>query len=194
MPPIIVEVTILGSVALFLFTFALLPRSSGFDKRLADLDRSAIGREAEGGFFHKLIDEQQRSALTVKLQAAGWYSTTPTQIVIRTVASGFGGIAAGAILLLTVGDMSVTWLCGAGGVVFAGFAAPTVLLNRAVDARQKSVQRALPDLLDMLTTTVEAGVSLNGALAVSVDVISGPLAEELKATMSDVRMGRSRAE
>jgi tight adherence protein C len=194
MPPVIVEVTLLGSVALFLFAFALLPRSSGVDKRLADLDRSAIGREVEAGFFHKLIDEQQRSALTVKLQAAGWYSTTPTQIVIRTIASGVGGTAAAAGLLLTIGDMSVTWLCGAGGVIFAGFAAPTVLLNRAVEARQKSVQRALPDLLDMLTTTVEAGVSLNSALASAVEAISGPLAEELKATMSDVRLGRSRAE
>jgi tight adherence protein C len=49
-------------------------------------------------------------------------------------------------------------------------------------------------LLDMLTTTVEAGVSLNSALASAVEAISGPLAEELKATMSDVRLGRSRAE
>jgi tight adherence protein C len=45
-----------------------------------------------------------------------------------------------------------------------------------------------------LTTTVEAGVSLNGALTVTMEAISGPLAEELKSAMSDVRLGRSRGE
>jgi tight adherence protein C len=194
MPPVILEVTLLGALALFLFTFALLPRSSGIDKRLAELDRGAVGREAQDGFFHKLIDEKQRSSLSRKLLAAGWYTTTPTQIVVRTVASGVGGVAAAAGLVLTIGDTSTVWLCGAAGVVFAGFAAPTVLLNRAADARQKAVQRSLPDLLDMLSTTVEAGVSLNGALVATIDAISGPLADELKATMSDVRMGRSRAD
>jgi tight adherence protein C len=194
MPPIIIEVTVLGALALFLFTFALLPRGSGIDKRLADLDRNAIAREAEGGFFARLIDEHQRSQLARKLQAAGWYTTAPTQIVARTAASGIGGIAAAAALVLFIGDTSVIWLCAAAGVAFAGFAAPTVALNRAVEARQKAIQRVLPDLLDMLTTTVEAGVSLNGALTVAVDAISGPLADELRAAISDVRLGRSRAD
>jgi tight adherence protein C len=194
MPPIIIVVTVLGALALFLFTYAVLPRSTGMDKRLAELDRGSIGRSANEGFFHKLIDEQQRSQLARKLQAAGWYSTTPTQIVIRTVAGGIGGVAAGAALILTIGDTSTVWLCGAAGVVFAGLAAPTVMLNRAVEARQKAVQRALPDFLDMLTTTVEAGVSLNGALTATVDSISGPLSDELKATMSDVRLGRARSD
>jgi tight adherence protein C len=194
MPPIIFGVTVLGAFALFLLIFALLPRSSGVEKRLADLDRSTVARQAEGGFFNKLIDDQQRSQLSRKLLAAGWYTVTPTHMVVRTIVSGVGGVAAAAALVLFVGDTSVTWLCGGAGVVFAGFAAPTVMLNRAVEARQKAVQRMLPDLLDMLTTTVEAGVSLNGALAAAIDAISGPLCDELKATMSDIRLGRSRAE
>jgi tight adherence protein C len=190
----ILAVTILGALALFLFAFALLPRSSGIDKRLADLDRAGIGREAGAGFFHKLIDEKQKSALARKLLAAGWSTTTPVQIVIRTVVGGIGGCIAAAALIFTIGDTSTVWLCGGAALVFAGFAAPTAMLNRAVEARQKAVQRALPDLLDMLSTTVEAGLSLNGALLATVDAISGPLAEELKSTMSDVRMGRSRAD
>jgi len=194
MPPVILEVTVLGAVALFLFTFALLPRGSAIETPLSDHERSGVAREARDGFFAKIIDEQQRSQLSRKLVAAGWYTVNPTQIVIRTVASGFGGIAAGAALVLFVGDTSTMWLCGAAGLVFAGFAAPTVLLNRAVESRQKGVQRALPDFLDMLTTTVEAGVSLNGALTVTMEAISGPLAEELKSAMSDVRLGRSRGE
>jgi tight adherence protein C len=194
MPPIIIAVTVGGALALFLFAFALLPRSTGVDRRLADLDRSVIGREAKPGFFNSLIDDKQRSQLARKLSAAGWYTTTPTQIVIRTAGGGVVGVAAAAALVTFIGDTSLLWLCAGAAVVFAGFAAPTVMLNRAVEARQKAVQRALPDLLDMLTTTVEAGVSLNGALNVAIDTISGPLADELRSTMSDVRLGRSRSE
>jgi len=194
MPGIIVAVTIGGALSLFLLVFALVPRSSGVDKRLADLDRSVIAREADDGFFNKLIDEKQRSQLARKLLAAGWYTITPRQMVIRTVVGGLVGTGGGAALVLLIGDMSTTWLCAAAACIFAGFAAPTVMLNRAVEARQKAVQRTLPDLLDMLTTTVEAGVSLNGALNVAVEAISGPLADELRSAMSDVRLGRTRAD
>ncbi len=194
MPPIIVAVTVLGGATLFLLAFALLPRGSGVDKRLAELDRGMVAREAQTGFFAKLIDQKKRSQLSRKLLAAGWYTTTPTQMVMRAVAGCIGGIVAGFGLVFLVGDTSLVWLCAAGMLVFAGFIGPTVLLNRAVEARQKAVQRALPDFLDMLTTTVEAGVSLNGALTATMDSISGPLAQELKSTMSDVRLGRSRAD
>jgi tight adherence protein C len=194
MPPVIIAVTVLGAIALFLLAIALLPRGSAVDKRLADLDRSSIGRELPDNFFAKLIDEQQRSKLERKLVAAGWYTTTPTQIVVRTVGGGIGGLVGAILLVQFVGDMSLTWLGMGAGLIFVGLAAPTVALNRAVEGRQKAVQRALPDLLDMLTTTVEAGVSLNGALVAAIEAVSGPLAEELKSTMAEVRLGRSRAD
>jgi len=194
MPLVIIAVTVLGAIALFLFAIALLPQSSAIDKRLADLDRSSIGREVPEGFFGKMIDEQQRSRLARKLITAGWYTTSPAQIMMRTAGGGAAGIAAGLFLVEVVGDTSLMWLAGGGALIFAGFAAPTVLLNRAAEARQKAVQRALPDLLDMLTTTVEAGVSLNGALVAAVDATSGALTDELKATMSEIRLGRSRAD
>lgn len=191
---IIITVTVGAALSLFLAAYALLPRSSGIDKRLADLDRSVIAREAQASVFSKLIDEKQRSSLEKKLSAAGWYTVTPTQIVIRTVVGGVAGLAVGALLIIFIGDTSLMWLGAGAACVFAGFALPTVALNRAVTARQKAVQRTLPDLLDMLTTTVEAGVSLNGALNNAIETISGPLADELRSTMADVRLGRSRAD
>ena len=104
------------------------------------------------------------------------------------------GTAAAIAVVQFIGDMSWMWLSLGGGLILAGFIAPTALLNRAGEARQKAVQRGLPDLLDMLTTTVEAGVSLNGALVAAIDAVSGPLCEELRSTMAEVRLGRSRAE
>ena len=45
-----------------------------------------------------------------------------------------------------------------------------------------------------VATTVEAGIALNGALASAVEATSGPLGEELKMALSDIRLGRSRSE
>jgi tight adherence protein C len=194
MAPITIAITALGGLSVFLFVFALMPRANLADKRLADLERSTVGREADAAFFHKILDEKSRSKLVTKLNAAGWYNLTPTKIVIRTIVSGIVGTAAGICLVFFIGDTSWMWLCAGGALVFGGFAGPTVMLNRAVESRQKAIFRAVPDFLDMLTTTVEAGVSLNGALAATVDSISGPLAEELKSALSDIRMGRSRAD
>jgi tight adherence protein C len=195
MAPITIAIIALGALSVFLFVFALMPRVNLADKRLADLERSTVGREADDAFFKKLLDEKSRSNLATKLNAAGWYDVTPTKIVIRTIVSGIVGTVAGiGLVFFIIGDTSWMWLCAGGALVFAGFAAPTVLLNRAAEARQKAIFRAVPDFLDMLTTTVEAGVSLNGALAATVDSISGPLAEELKSALSDIRMGRSRAD
>lgn len=194
MPPIIIVMTVLGGISFFLFAVSVLPAEDAVGKRLSDLDRTAVAKEVDDGFFKKLIDEQQRSKLAQKLAAAGWYQTAPTKIVIATVAGVAAGTAAAAALILFVGDPSVTWFCAGALLVFAGGAAPTVLLNRAIERRQKAIHRTLPDFLDMLTTTVEAGISLNAALASSVDAVDGPLADEIKAALSDICLGRARAD
>jgi tight adherence protein C len=52
----------------------------------------------------------------------------------------------------------------------------------------------MPDWLDTVSSTVEAGTALNAALAMSLDAIHGPLADELREVLADVRIGRSRAD
>jgi len=67
-------------------------------------------------------------------------------------------------------------------------------LKIAVQKRKVAIQRALPDLLDMLSTTVQAGLAFNAALIHAQEVAVGPLAEEIKAVLSEIRLGRSRAD
>ncbi|MHB8306323.1 MAG: type II secretion system F family protein, partial [Vulcanimicrobiaceae bacterium] len=78
-----------------------------------------------------------------------------------------------------------------GGV---GAYAPLSMLQRAVEARKIAVQKALPDFLDMVATTVQAGLSVNAALAYAIDAAPGALGEEITSALSEIRLGRSRSD
>jgi tight adherence protein C len=84
-----------------------------------------------------------------------------------------------------------------GGIVLltvCGAYLPLSQLKMAVKERKIQIQKALPDLLDMLASTVQAGQAFNSALASAQEIAVGPLGEEIKAALSEVRLGRSRSD
>jgi len=78
------------------------------------------------------------------------------------------------------------------GVV--GWMLPGTWLKGRVKMRQKGVQRALPDALDLVTTCVGAGLGLDAALARVAEKSGGPLADELARMLREVAMGKLRRE
>lgn len=71
---------------------------------------------------------------------------------------------------------------------------PDVLLDGMIKRRQDLVQTALPDTIDLLTITVEAGLGFDAALERVARTTDGPLGEELYRTVQEVQLGRPRAE
>lgn len=92
--------------------------------------------------------------------------------------------------------MSKILLVGIAYLLFVGgYFLPTLFLRRLVDTRQKKIQRALPDALDLLVVCVEAGQGLNAALKrVSDDfMVSCPaLAKELNLVNLEINAGLER--
>lgn len=108
-----------------------------------------------------------------------------------------GGFAGGALAvalstLLSLGGLQR--MAFVAVLAIAGFLFPHLVLNMKVRARQEAIQRALPDVLDLLTITVEAGLSLDAALAQVVRNSDGPLALEIARMLQEVQLGVSRAE
>ena len=73
--------------------------------------------------------------------------------------------------------------------MFAGAAIPFVILNSKIRQRQKSIRKQLPEFLDILCVSVQAGLSFDGAIGKMTRRMKGPLIDEFKRMQSDVALG-----
>src|SRR5947209_2445321 len=90
---------------------------------------------------------------------------------------GFGGVLMGSVAL---GAM--------------GFLGPDYFLTLKARGRKERVRADLPDALDLLAVSVEAGLGFDASLAKLNENMDGPLAEEFGLTLSEMRIGESRSE
>ncbi|MHB1190817.1 MAG: type II secretion system F family protein [Armatimonadota bacterium] len=76
----------------------------------------------------------------------------------------------------------------------AGFGLPEYLLHNAVIGRQMKIRKVLPDTLDLLLVSVEAGLGLDGAMQKVTEKLHSPLSDELNRALSQVQVGKPRVD
>ncbi len=200
----LIAVLLIGSAAGLVVRAVALPRWRML-QRLDDIagygliqpgSAGALDDEGRSGGIHglaALIGAQiaQRSgsidlAQTRKrLLAAGFY---------RARADAFEGYRVVATLLLgalgLTGDLgSPQGIMLAIVLVVAGWFGPPLALRRLAFFRGEKIEDSLPDLVDLLVVTIEAGLSFSGSLKTAVARIDGPLAQELSLALQEQRMG-----
>jgi tight adherence protein C len=82
-------------------------------------------------------------------------------------------------------------IMGAIGLVF-GYIAPEFWLGGRVRKRQKAILMMVPDSLDLLTISVRAGLGFDAALGKVVEKLKGPLTDEFRRALAEVRVGKAR--
>ncbi len=132
------------------------------------------------------------NAVAMKLMAAGMRNTSPNGFIatqgILAIGCGFAG-------LVVFGAVSP-----ARAPVFAillavlGFMGPSFYLNGRVRSRQAAVAAELPDALDLLSVSVEAGLGFDGAVQKLTEHMEGPLIEEFELALGEMRIGEGRQE
>ena len=101
------------------------------------------------------------------------------------------------LLFVVMGVLGFPFLIGllmtAVGGLF-GYTAPEFWLGRRVRARQKAILLMIPDSLDLLTISVRAGLGFDAALSRVVEKLAGPLSDEFRRALAEVRVGKARRE
>ena len=121
------------------------------------------------------------------LRVADW-------IGIKVIAAVIGGVLF-VFLFGVVGLMSfpfpIGYLFGIIGLLF-GYTVPEFWLGGRVKKRQKAILLMIPDALDLLTISVRAGLGFDAALGKVVEKLKGPLSDEFRRALAEVRVGKAR--
>lgn len=125
------------------------------------------------------------------LTRAGMYSTSPVAFTgYRFVAAAACGLS--LLFLMIVGGASpLLIVVGTPVAVMAGFVLPRAFVQRRIAERITLIDRQLPELVDILVITVEAGVGLSRSLRVAAERLAAPLGDELRLTIQEEQMGLS---
>lgn len=139
------------------------------------------------------LDTRDRLAKKLLLAGspAGWDAERVLAFkVICAVAGVFGGFVLSTMLqpapLVSIVAISL--------LAFVGFVLPDSVVNRKVQERQKEILKTLSDTLDLLTISVEAGLSLNAAIAQVVQNVPGVLSSEFARMLQEIQLGVPRSE
>jgi tight adherence protein C len=144
------------------------------------------------GFARRLASPKRVSRTDRRLLMAGQPGSLRAIdfLALKVLVTGvLGGASFGVLALIGTGFLALVIAIVVGLI---GFIAPELWLSRRVRSRQKQVLLAVPDTLDLLTISVRAGLSFDGALAKVVEKTKGPLSDEFRRAMAEVRMGRAR--
>jgi len=101
-----------------------------------------------------------------------------------------GAVPAGILLFARASPSRILLFVLLLGVL--GFFLPVIWLGRRIRSRQKEIVKALPDALDLLTISVEAGLGFDAALAKVTEKWDNELAQAFGRVISEIRLGKSR--
>lgn len=167
-----------------------------FSRRLSEPFRRRIIRPnlerlaTAGAAF---LPADHRAHIRSQLAAAGLDGQhRPEEIVAAQAAGAILGLVFGAIVIINGGLSVVAAVLATIVLVIIGTAVPQVWLSHEVEARRETIRRDLPDTLDLLAISVEAGIGLEGAMAVVTERMDSPLSDELARTLQEMGLGLSR--
>ena len=199
--------TIFLLVYLFLSTY--VPAKGIIDLRLKALEvpqgLSDLDEELAKPFSKRILAPVTKSLAEMFM----WFTPKSIRRIIEDhliMAGGFGKLSIDEFLLLyglfvvslpvvtglllIAGKAPTNKVLGLSMIVFIiSCIIPMIMLKQKIAARKLSIQKALPDVLDLLTVSVEAGLAFDGALAKLTEKMKGVLVEEFNRVLQEIRMG-----
>ena len=214
MNPLIFLIAALVFVAVMLVVSAIVAderrlRVQERVQQLQDRPRSPIAEELSLPFHERVftpIIERFTSLIgsmapaealetaTMEIERAGNPAglTAQTFVTLRMFTS-IAGLFLGVWLFRLPGlDGNTLQMPIAGLALLAGVLGPQYMLTKNIEARHALIRKAMPDIIDLLVVSVEAGAGLDGALTEVVRRKDGPLPDEFSRLLGEIRVGKTR--
>lgn len=211
MDPILFPVLMVFITVAFLVAwvgFAVIRVQKSTAERLAIYGRAGVSREE---VLAQPFLERTLARVVVRLgnflnrfTPTGYLEKTEKKLVYAGIAHKVDASAfvVVKVLLLLAGLVAAFFLRGYGeglmrlvvlfGPPVLGFFGPEAWLQRKIDERKETMLKALPDTLDLLVISVEAGLGFDSALQRVVATVPGPLSEEFFRMLQETRVGVAR--
>ncbi|MEP7081845.1 MAG: type II secretion system F family protein [Chloroflexota bacterium] len=156
-----------------------------FERTLRPLVKrlSKVRKKDQGGMVTRAQARLARAGNPGGLQGADWMGVK----MLAAIGGALGGFAIGLLL----GGPALGMLFGVALLGF-GYVITEYWLSKRIKKRSMEIVLQLPDALDLLTISVEAGLGFDAALAKVVEKMEGPLVNEFGQALAEVRMGRTR--
>ncbi len=167
-------------------------------------------REAlEAGFSERAIAPMLEGLGrgVMRFTPTGWLGKKQHKLVLAGWSERLDGNSWAAIRILAIGAAFLVWiplqtfatsmttrLVLLGILMVVGVFGPEARLGGAIAKRRKEIERQLPDVIDLLVISVEAGLGFDAALGRVVQNVPGELSREFQRTLQETRVGVSRVD
>jgi tight adherence protein C len=140
-------------------------------------------RGDSGGLIARADAKLEKAGYPGGLRGADWMGVKLLVMIVLAVALGLLG--------LLIGKIQLAFMFGIVGAGL-GYMMPEFWLGGKAKKRSFAMVLQLPDALDLLTISVEAGLGFDAALAKVVEKTYGPLADEFRRSLAEIRVGKLR--
>jgi tight adherence protein C len=139
------------------------------------------------------VDARERleKKLLLAGSPAGWDAE---RVLAFKIIGAVGGFILSIVLFQIVSLSPFLQIISTALLTFVGFIAPDSIVNGQVEDRKKEILKTLSDTLDLLTISVEAGLSLNAAIAMVVRNVPGVLSSEFARMLQEIQLGVPRSD
>jgi tight adherence protein C len=144
-----------------------------------------------GDIAARRLERFSESEVRQKLVSAGMYGTSPRKLLGYQVllAIAFPLVALWAAPVMGASPVLTVLAAIAAGVF--GWFGPMAYVDRKMRLRFQKIDRQMPDMIDLLVVTIEAGLGILASMRVAAEGLQDPLGQELRLTLQEQRMGLS---
>ena len=164
------------------FVHTALKRAAGFFSRLSRRGFKASAKKTERNL--RLANELRLGGVRMPVQEFMFLRLLVTAAVL---------VAGGAAALLLNAELRIQLLILLFALILAVLL-PRFVLRSRIKSRQRAIQHQLPSVMDVLSVSMEAGLSFDAALLKVTERFKGPLVDELSQVYREVQMGKPRRE